>query len=165
VKTKLPHYTLIAFPLLALLLARHLLALPGSPRFAVRTAVISVVVSMATALFGFSILARTFPTLELFKKSEKDLLPEMHFGNVDYAEPSVVWYFRSRVHGFFWGVKPDQVKKFMGFWGQKFIIMPTEMAKAAYPEIPPGWKTYTAQGFAFAKGKRANLTMILKPTE
>ncbi len=34
VKTKLPHYTLTAFPLLALLLARHLFSLPGSPRFA-----------------------------------------------------------------------------------------------------------------------------------
>src|SRR5262245_54670011 len=39
VKTKLPHYTLAAFPLLALLLARHFPILPGSPRFAVRTAV------------------------------------------------------------------------------------------------------------------------------
>jgi 4-amino-4-deoxy-L-arabinose transferase-like glycosyltransferase len=165
VKTKLPHYTLIAFPLLALLLARHLLALPGSPRFAVRAAVTAVVVSIAAALFGFSMLVRTFPSAQLFKKSEKDLRPEMHFGNVDYAEPSVVWYFRSRVHGFFWGVNPDEVKKFMGFWGPKFIIMPTEMAKAVYPEIPPGWKSYTAQGFAFAKGKRTDLTMIVKPTE
>ena len=39
IKTKLPHYTLTAFPLLSLLLARHLFALPGSPRFAMRTAV------------------------------------------------------------------------------------------------------------------------------
>jgi 4-amino-4-deoxy-L-arabinose transferase-like glycosyltransferase len=164
VKTKLPHYTLIAFPLLALLLARHLPVLPGSPRFAVRTAVIAVVVSLGTALLGFSLLARTFPTVQLFKKSEKDLLPEMHFGAVDYSEPSVVWYFRSRVHGFLWAGKPDQVKTYMGFWGPKFIIMPTEVARAVYPEIPPGWKTYSAHGFAFAKGKSVDLTMILKPT-
>jgi hypothetical protein len=164
VKTKLPHYTLIAFPLLALLLARHLFALPGSPRFAVRTAVTAVVVSVGIALLGFPLLARAFPTIQLLKESEKDLLPEMHFGNVDYAEPSVVWYFRSRVHGFFWSGNPDQVRKFMELWGPKFVIMPTEVARAVYPEIPSGWKTYTAQGLNFAKGKRVDLTMILKPT-
>jgi 4-amino-4-deoxy-L-arabinose transferase-like glycosyltransferase len=164
VKTKLPHYTLTAFPLLSLLLARHLFALPGSPRFAVRTAVAAGVVSIGVALVGFPILARTFPTVQLFKKSEKDLLPEMHFGAVDYSEPSVVWYFRSRVHGFLWAGKPEQVKKYMEFWGPKFVIMPTDVAKDLYPELPPGWKSYTAQGLNLAKGKRVDLTMILKPT-
>ncbi len=164
VKTKLPHYTLTAFPLLSLLLARHLFALPGSPRFAVRTAVATVVVSIGIALVGFPILARSFPTVQLFEKSKDDLLPEMHFGAVDYSEPSVVWYFRSRVHGFLWAGKPDQVKKYMEFWGPKFVIMPTAVAKDLYPELPPGWKSYTAQGFNLAKGKHVDLTMILKPT-
>jgi len=164
VKTKLPHYTLTAFPLLALLLARHLLEWPGSPRFVRRTAIAALVVSLGTALFGFWLFARTFPTVQLFRKSEKDLVPEMHFGNVDYAEPSVVWYFRSRVHGFSWSGKPDQVKKYMSFPGPKFIIVPTAVAKEVYPEMPPGWKSYTARGFAFAKGQRTDLTIILKPT-
>ena len=188
VKTKLPHYTLTAFPLLSLLLARHLFELPSffvhllrrlfpslmlarhrlelrpSPRFAMRAAVTAVAVSLSVSLFVFPLLARTFPTVQLFKKSEKDLLPEMHFGNVDYAEPSVVWYFRSRVHGYFWAGNPDQVRKYMEFWGPKFVIMPTDVARAVYPEIPLGWKSYTAQGFNFAKGKPTDLTMILKPT-
>jgi 4-amino-4-deoxy-L-arabinose transferase-like glycosyltransferase len=164
VKTKLPHYTLTAFPLLSLLLARHLFALSGSPRFAKRAAIAAVVVSIAIAFVGFSILARSFPTVQLFEKSKKDLLPEMHFGNVDYAEPSVVWYFRSRVHGFSWSGRQEDAKKYMEFWGPKFIILPTEVAKAAYPELPPGWKSYTAQGFNFPKGKRTDLTIILKPT-
>jgi len=165
VKTKLPHYTLAAFPLLALLLARHFPILPGSPRFAVRTAVVAAIVSITTAFVGFSLLAPSFPVVQLFKKSEKDLRPEMHFGNVDYAEPSLVWYFRGRVHGFSWDRKPEQVKEFMGQWGPKFIILPTKLAKSVYPEIPAGWKSYTAEGINFAKGKRADLTMILKPTE
>ncbi len=78
VKTKLPHYTLIAFPLLSLLLARHLFDLPGffvqmlrrrfpslrdrfesrtSPRFPVRTAVIAFAVSLAVSLFVFRLIA------------------------------------------------------------------------------------------------------------
>jgi 4-amino-4-deoxy-L-arabinose transferase-like glycosyltransferase len=164
VKTKLPHYTLPAFPLLALLLARHLVALPGSPRFAARTAVGAAVASVCAALFLFPLLVRTFPTIQLFKKSQKDLLPEMEFANVDYAEPSVVWYFRSRAHGFFRGLNPDQVHKFMTHPGPRFVIVPTEVAKTAYPQIPPAWRSYTAHGFTFVKGKPTDLTMILKPT-
>ena len=41
-----------------------------------------------------------FPSLQLFKKSERDLRPEMEFGAVGYNEPSLVWYFRGRVKGF-----------------------------------------------------------------
>jgi len=128
-------------------------------------AVGAVVVSLGMALVGFPMLARTFPTVQLFQKSEKDLLPEMHFGSVDYAEPSLVWYFRSRVHGLYWALKPEHVEKFMAFSGPKFVIMPTAVARTIYPELPPGWKSYTAQGYNFAKGNHADLTMILKPTE
>lgn len=164
VKTKLPHYTLIAFPLLALLLARHLFQLRGSPRFGVRAALTALVLWLSVSLLVFPIIARTFPIVQLLQKSKNDLLPGMHFANVDYPEPSVVWYFRSRVHGFSWDGTPEYVKQYMGFWGPKLIIMPTNVAKTLYPELPPGWKSYTAQGFNYAKGKRADLTMILKPT-
>jgi len=167
VKTKLPHYTLTAFPLLSLLLARHLFDLRGSPRFAVRTAVIAAAVSLGASLILFPLAAPSFPTAELFKKSRNDLLPEMKFANIDYFEPSVVWYFRGRAHGFFRGLHPlpEQVHKFMKHHGPCFVIMPTEMAKQAYPEIPPGWKSYSTRGYNLVKGKRTDLTMILKPTK
>jgi 4-amino-4-deoxy-L-arabinose transferase-like glycosyltransferase len=164
VKTKLPHYTLIAFPLLSLLMARHLFELRGFPRFAPRAAVAALVVSLLAALFVFPLAARTFPSAELFKKSRNDLLPEMEFANVDYFEPSVVWYFRGRAHGFFRGLPPEWVDKFMTHPGPRFVIMPTDLVKVIYPQLPPGWKTYNARGVAFAKGKARDLTMILKPT-
>ena len=165
VKTKLPHYTLPAFPLLSLLLARHLFELRGSPRFAARTAVTALALSLGVSLFLFPLVARTFPSAELFKKSRNDLLPEMEFANVDYFEPSVVWYFRGRAHGFFRGLDPDQVHKFMTFPGPRFVILPTKLAKEAYPKIPSEWKSYNARGFSFVKGKRIDLTMILKQTQ
>ena len=165
VKTKLPHYTLPAFPLLSLLLARHLFELPGSPRFPARTAKIAAAVSVGVSLLVFPLLARTFPTVQLYKQSQHDLLPEMDFANVDYAEPSVVWYFRSRAKGFFRGVSPDQVQKFMRHPGPRFVIVPTDVARAAYAEIPSGWKVYRAQGFTLVKGRPTDLTMILKQSQ
>jgi 4-amino-4-deoxy-L-arabinose transferase-like glycosyltransferase len=172
VRTKHLHYTLPAFPLLALLLARHLYALPGSPRFAVRTAITAVAVSLGAALFLFPLLARTFLTVQLFQKSEKDILPNMDFANVEYYEPSVVWYFRSRTHGFFHGIYrkngrsyAEQVREYMTRPGPRFAIMPPELASEAYPQIPPAWKSYTAHGFYFVKWRTTDLTMILKPTK
>ncbi|MEP6698380.1 MAG: glycosyltransferase family 39 protein [Verrucomicrobiota bacterium] len=165
VKTKLPHYTLAVFPLLALLLARHLFELRGSPRFAVRTAVAAVVFSLIVSLGLFPLAARAFPTSVLFEKSRHELLPAMEFSNVDYFEPSVVWYFRSRAHGFFRGVNPEQVHQFMDAPGPRFIILPTKIAGAQYPQLPPGWKSYSTRGFSFVKGQSIDLTLILKPTQ
>jgi hypothetical protein len=189
VKTKLPHYTLTSFPLLSLLLARHLFELrsffaqllrilfpsrrltrrflerPPSRRFPFRTAVIAVAVSLSTSLILFPWVARTFPAADLFKKSRNDLLPEMDFANVDYFEPSVVWYFRSRAHGFFRGLEPGHVEKFMNFPGPRFVILPTELATTIYPRIPDGWKSYRTKGFNFVKGKRTDLTLVLKQSQ
>ena len=147
VKTKLPHYTLTAFPLLALLLARHLFALPGSPRFAMRAAVGAAVVSLGMALIGFPILARRFPDGSALRKIRNKIsLPEMHFGTVDYAEPSLVWYFRSRVHGYYWALKPEHVEKFMAFSGPKFVIMPTDVAKDHLPGNSAGMEVVHRAG-------------------
>jgi len=162
VKTKLPHYTLIAFPLLSILMARHLAAI-GAMLFARRTAIAAVVLSLALSLFAFPQVVHLFPSADLFKKSRNDLLPEMEFANVNYYEPSVVWYFRGRAHGFFRGVEPDQVRKFMTHPGPRFAIVPTALANETYPELPPEWKSYRTRGIAVANGKRVDLTMILKP--
>jgi 4-amino-4-deoxy-L-arabinose transferase-like glycosyltransferase len=164
VKTKLPHYTLPAFPLLALLLARHLFEV-GSERFAKRAAMGALAAALAVAFIAFPLLAPTFPSAQLYKLSRNDLLPEMDFANIDYAEPSVVWYFRSRCHGFFRGLNPDQLEKFMNFEGPRFAIVPTAMAEAFSARIRPGWKTYRAKGFTLVHGRPTDLTMILKQSQ
>ena len=164
VKTKLPHYTLPAFPLLALLLARHLFVV-GSERFARRAAIGAGVAALAAAFIAFPLVAPTFPSAQLYKLSRNDLLPEMDFANIDYAEPSVVWYFRSRCHGFFRGLNPDQLERFMNVPGPRFAIVPTSVAEAFSARIHPDWKTYRARGFTIVKGRPTDLTMILKQSQ
>src|SRR5205085_412414 len=164
VKTKLPHYTLPAFPLLALLMARHLFEV-GSERFAKRAAIGSAVGALAISFITFPLLAPTFPSAQLYKLSRNDLRPEMDFANIDYAEPSVVWYFRSRCHGFFRGLNPDQLEHFMTCPGPRFAIVPTSVAQAYSAKIPPDWKTYRAQGFTIVHGRPTDLTMILKQSQ
>jgi 4-amino-4-deoxy-L-arabinose transferase-like glycosyltransferase len=164
VKTKLPHYTLPAFPLLSLLLARHLFVV-GTERFARQAAIGAAAGSLAAAFIIFPLVAPTFPSAELYKLSRNDLLPEMDFADVDYAEPSVVWYFRRRCHGFFRGLNPDQVEQFMIVPGPRFVIVPTALAQALSAKIRPDWKTYRAKGFTIVKGRPTDLTMILKQSQ
>jgi 4-amino-4-deoxy-L-arabinose transferase-like glycosyltransferase len=160
VKTKLLHYTLPAFPLLSLLLAGHLVG----TRFLKTAAVTMTIVYLAIALVGFPIASRAFPTPQLFNLARSDLRPEMEFGAVDYVEPSLVWYFRSRTRGWLTTLDPATVKIFMDAPGARFVVLPTSLAGKLYPQLPPSWKSYRTSGVNFVKGKRVDLTMLLKPS-
>jgi len=96
VKTKLPHYTLPVFPLLALLLPA------GWPQknqrvFLKKCAVASVSIYLGVALIVPSLVPDSFRHMTFLWKSRGSLRADMEFGAVSFSEPSLVWYFRSRV--------------------------------------------------------------------
>jgi 4-amino-4-deoxy-L-arabinose transferase-like glycosyltransferase len=164
VKTKLPHYTLPAFPLIALLLARHWSREQNIERSFRRIALTTGAVCLAIALFAFPFTVQFFPSTQLLKAARNDLRPKMEFGAVGYNEPSLVWYFRSRVNGFFdSALDAESVQPFMNESGARFVIVPTPMAQEIFPALPLSWKSFSARGFNIAKGKRVDLTLILKP--
>jgi 4-amino-4-deoxy-L-arabinose transferase-like glycosyltransferase len=157
VKTKLPHYTLPAFPLLALLAARHI----ESERFLKCAATAAAIALIALALIAPIFVAHFFPAKQLYRESRDYLKPEMEFGAVDFQEPSLVWYFRSSVKGWMTPLNSRNAVEFMQRNGPRFIVFPAEMA--AFPNPPPTWKTYSTSGFNVAKGKHVDLTLVLKP--
>ena len=159
VQTKLPHYTLPAFPLLALLVARRFESL----RFARALPIAATAVYLAIALFLSPFLARFFPTYNLARDSRPNLKPEMEFGAVDFTEPSLVWYFRDKVGGFMTSLKHKDANEFMGRGGSRFIVLPTASVAEIFPNIDPSWRSYHTKGFNIPKGRRADLTMLLKP--
>ena len=166
VSTKLPHYTLPAFPLLALLLARHWPegAAVGSRRSRFATiAIVTASVWIAVALALPPIVARFFPAYQLFQVSHAALQPRMEFAAVEFQEPSLVWYFRSRVEGFLAPLKKRRAAEFMSEPDPRFIILPTPIAGELFASPPPSWRFFTISGFNIAKGKRVDLTMVLKP--
>ncbi len=95
VKTKLPHYTMPAFPCLALWLALQLRSEPNSlvwfqRRFATATVVILVV------MLGLTNVARSHLLTEnLWHAVQPYVRPETKVVCVGYTEPSLVWKFRS----------------------------------------------------------------------
>jgi 4-amino-4-deoxy-L-arabinose transferase-like glycosyltransferase len=159
VQTKLPHYTLPAFPLLALLLARR----TESLRFSKALLITITAVYLALALFVTPFLAGFFPAYNLARDSRPNLKAEMEFGAVDFTEPSLVWYFRDRVHGFMNPLKRKEAVEFMSRPGARFVVLPTKVVSDIFPNTDSSWRSYRAEGFNVAKGQRVDLTMFLKP--
>ncbi len=170
VSTKLPHYTLPAFPLLALLLARHWsqgaavsAATIESRRSLFTTiAVATACVWIAVALVVPPIVARFFPAYQLFQVSRASLQPNMQFAAVEFQEPSLVWYFRSRVQGFLTPLNKRRAAEFMSAPDPRFIVLPTPVAGELFANPPASWRFFTINGFNIAKGKRVDLTLVLK---
>jgi len=162
VKTKLPHYTLPAFPLLALLLARRFAA-ENATHFFRNCALASASVYLAIAIVIPPFVARVFPAHQLFQESRIYLQPDMQFGSVDFQEPSLVWYFRSRVHGFLMPLNNRRTAEFMGRSGPRFVVLPTSMVRTLFTEYPENCKMFSTRGVNIAKGKRVDLTLVLKP--
>jgi len=168
VATKLPHYTLPAFPLLALLLARHWrwheAAAFRNGRSLFRTiAIAAACLWVAIALVVPPFVARFFPAYQLFRDSHASLQPDMQFASVDFEEPSLVWYFRGRVQGFLTRLNKKNAVDFMSKPGPRFVIVPTSLMQTLFLNHPQDWKPLSTRGFNIAKGKRVDLTLVLKP--
>jgi 4-amino-4-deoxy-L-arabinose transferase-like glycosyltransferase len=165
VSTKLPHYTLPAFPLLALLLARHWQGAALSNRCSLfkKIAIVTACVWIAIAMVVPPLVARFFPAYELFHESRADLKSNMQFASVGFEEPSLVWYFRARVKGFLTPVNKRRAGEFMSAPGPRFIVLPTPVAGTLLANQPQSWKSFTTSGFNVAKGKRVDLTLVVKP--
>jgi 4-amino-4-deoxy-L-arabinose transferase-like glycosyltransferase len=166
VKTKLPHYTLPAFPLLALLLARHWTeaAISENRRSTFTSiAVTTAAIWIAIALVLPPLVARFFPAHQLFQESRAFLQRNMQFVSVEFEEPSLVWYFRSRVKGFLTPLNKRRATEFMSMSGPRFIILPTPVAGTLFANSPQHWKFFSISGFNTAKGKRVDLTLVLRP--
>jgi 4-amino-4-deoxy-L-arabinose transferase-like glycosyltransferase len=164
VKTKLPHYTLPAFPLLALLLARRL-AVENASNFFRNCVFASASAYLAIALVVPPLVSRIFPAYQLFQESRDYLRPNMEFGAVDFNEPSLVWYFRSPegVRGFLVPLTNRRAADFMQSSGPRFVVLPTSLAGTLFAEHPENWRMFSTHGFNIAKGKRVDLTLVLKP--
>ncbi len=165
VSTKLPHYTLPAFPLLALLLARHWhgAALSNRRSLFKRIAIVTACAWVVIALVVPPMVARFFPAYELFHESHEDLKSNMQFASVGFEEPSLVWYFRARVKGFLTPLNRRGAGEFMSAPGPRFIVLPTPVAGTLFANQPQSLKFFTISGFNVAKGKRVDLTLVLKP--
>jgi 4-amino-4-deoxy-L-arabinose transferase-like glycosyltransferase len=97
VRTKLPHYTMPAFPCLALWLARQLAVEPKTFAWAgKRLAAMSIFILVL--MLGFFSFAKPFLLTEnVWRAAQPFTQPPTRVGCFGYIEPSLVWKFRSVV--------------------------------------------------------------------
>ena len=158
VKTKLPHYTLPAFPLMAILLAQELHSVPERWASIKRWAGVTLVVQMAVFLLVFPLLTRFSPSYVLIQKSAAALKPEMEFAAASYQEPSLIWYARRHVHGWFSPLPPDKIAEFMAKPGPRFCV-----ASKGTLQPAPDWQVFEMHSFNVNHFKSETLQLMVKP--
>jgi len=150
-RTKLPFYTLPAYPLLACMVA------PLLPE--------ASFVWWSAGMLAFNLIASFifFPLVAPYSVSKQlakaEVLPrETAFATVGGQEPSLVWYFRRQIRAFNLQIREDEVADYMRKPGPRLCILPAETA--AQILLDPGWKIVTAHGFNISKGRSIELSMI-----
>lgn len=95
VRTKLPHYTMPAFPLIALWLARQIANEPASFAWFGKRIVAMTILTLVLTLGFFPLATNYLLTENLWRAVKNNVRPETKVGCFGYTEPSLVWKFRS----------------------------------------------------------------------
>jgi 4-amino-4-deoxy-L-arabinose transferase-like glycosyltransferase len=173
--TKLPHYTLPAFPMLALLFARRWVAAQLSPSRPLR---LMGGFSIAFALFAFvavplavdngyspspvgdlvhaagTLSPRPTSFLIITVPPPKGKFDQgATFALVDFKEPTAIWEMRGICEG--WGqlIAPNTVEKFLSDAGPRAVVLSTDQWHHLNRLPDPTWTMYEARGFNAAKIK------------
>jgi 4-amino-4-deoxy-L-arabinose transferase-like glycosyltransferase len=160
-RTKLPHYTLPAFPFLALLLAAWWEKARTNALFR-RSAVAMGAIGLALGLVAFPLARRFFVSESIYRAAEPYLTPAMLIETVDYHEPSVVWAFRRRVTGYLVDVNWKDAEDWLRQPGPRVCILPIARMHDAFPHVDPSWTVVKAPGLKVANARRMDLAAVIK---
>jgi 4-amino-4-deoxy-L-arabinose transferase-like glycosyltransferase len=157
--TKLPHYTLPAFPFMALLLG----AWWGEERErAFRWAAGLTAAALLAALAACPLARSLFASQQIYEAAAPYLTPEMVLGTAGYEEPSLVWLFRKKIRGFETAVKVKDAGKWMAEPGPRVCVLPAAELQEALPKLDPAWQVVRADGYDVANAHHAELAAVIK---
>jgi 4-amino-4-deoxy-L-arabinose transferase-like glycosyltransferase len=158
--TKLPHYTLPAFPFMALLLG----AWWGETREkAFRVAAAGMAAAGVLAAVVICPLAgRLFVSQRLYDAAAPYLTAQMELGTVGYHEPSLVWLFRKKIGGFEASMNWKDADDWMHEPGPRVCVMPAGEVANAFKKLDPAWRVARADGYDVANAHRTELAAVIK---
>jgi 4-amino-4-deoxy-L-arabinose transferase-like glycosyltransferase len=175
--TKLPHYTLPAFPFIALLFARRWIAAGLSPVLPTQlTGVFALALALATA--GFAPFAPTLglspsPLNQLVREAGDAIKPDTEFALGDSQEPSTIWEMRRATQAYGHVIPTSDAIAYLSQPGSRAVVFSSAIENGPrryiiddHPALPPGLsslKIYHTQGINSAKGSRIGLTLLVKP--
>lgn len=159
VKTKLPHYTIPAFPLIALWFARQISGDAQLPAWFGKRFVAMVVFTLVLTLGVFSFARGHLLTLNLWEATRPYVKPETKIGCFGYVEPSLVWKFRSVTTNNIVLEDEKFAKNFLTNTPPFILVLPT---KDVAELTNSGGLHIDVHGFDMVKFKNWNLTAIVQ---
>jgi len=164
--TKLPHYTLPAFPFLALLFGRRWMLAGLGPIRPLRTLLIfGIVLAVVTLVAVPWWLPRggdPSPVGALVREAGGALTADTQVAMTDFREPNAVWETRRIVRATVEEISPEEASAYLAQTGPRAVIISRE-AWNRLPTGDPAWKIYEARGFNAARLKRLDLLLVIKP--
>jgi hypothetical protein len=159
VRTKLPHYTMPAFPCLALWLALQLRArVDALAWFQKRLAIMAAMVLVLT--LGVTPVVRHFLLTEnLWRAAQPYTRPETKVGCFGYTEPSLVWKFRGVVTNTVVLGEEKNAARFLTNAPPYILVLPTKDV-AALGET--NGVRFQVHGLDMVKLKNWDLTAIVR---
>ena len=161
VRTKLPHYTAPAWPLLTLWFARQIGGDRDLGAWFGRRIVAMTAVMLALTLVGFPLARGKILTENLWDAVQSHVRPETKVGCFGFTEASLVWKFRAVVtNNLVLGDDMATAKKFLTNAPPLIIVVPTQYANLL-PDTN-GVRT-EVHGLDMVRFKQMNLTVIMRP--
>lgn len=162
IRTKLPHYTLPAFPCLALWLATMAEdgRMPGL--HAARSsglmagAIVTVTLAMGLTLRPY------FVAHALFEKARPQLQPDMRIASVQFNEPSVVWEFRQILTNDVEFLASNAATNFFQAGQPAILILPTALYESNRTNWPGNLAVVQAEGVNWSRFQQAKLTALIR---
>ena len=165
--TKLPHYTLPAFPFIALFFAHRWKASGLSSAVVLQTTIGfgAEFALLALFLIPLAVLpyANPSPTGELVREAGSSLTPATEFALVDFQEPNTIWEMRRVVRGYGRTIADNQVSAYLAEPGPRAVLLTTKawskVTSAAGNSVSR--QVFTAHGWNAAKLSFIDLTLVL----
>lgn len=159
VRTKLPHYTMPAFPLIALWLARQISS--GQKNFQwIGKRVFAMSIFTLVLMLGAAAVLRPFLLTEnVWRELAPHVQPNTRIGCFGYTEPSLVWKFRSMNTNYVTLGNVEQAKDFLTNPAPCILVLPTKNLTSL---SDTNGLQFSAHGLDMVKFKNWDLTAIVR---
>jgi 4-amino-4-deoxy-L-arabinose transferase-like glycosyltransferase len=163
VRTKLPHYTLPAFPAISFWLALRITNRPDSARWLKRRAAAMCVLAALVTLGLFRVVQPKFVAATLFRQARSFCSPNMQFATIDFDEPSLVWEFRKVTTNYMQHLTRDQAKQFLQEPGPRMLFVTTKEFTGELTSLGTSALTVRSTGIDTARFRKLDLVAVVKP--
>jgi 4-amino-4-deoxy-L-arabinose transferase-like glycosyltransferase len=164
--TKLPHYTLPTFPMIALLFAKWWCDAKLSARTPIRAAggfgLGFTLLTLAAIPLAVANGYTPSPAGDLVRAAGDNVRPSTQFALVDFKEPTAVWEMRHVTTAYADLIDVSKVRAYLDQPGPHAVILSTDLFSKSPQLLDPDLQVFRARGFNAAKGKPIDLTMLVK---